>query len=273
MKETTITEINYVREPWIKEEEAWSTRSDFFVNLHERADRKEQMVRFMNFLKEHHLLPAAGSKTLDIGCGVGDYALALSKAGMDAYGIDLAEGMIQGAAKLANEENTPLTLFVGPWSEATRNDLDWTKSFDLTYSVFCPVMLDKENLLAMTKTSKGKCLLLAFAERKDTVVDYLHEHIPSKQRYVDEETLGDLINYVRTIGINVEEHYQTAEETEAIELEKAIEYFSLRVMTDFDGTKEELHIKLRKLLRPFTKDGKVHNPTKDRILWLFWEPK
>ncbi len=273
MQETSITYVNYEREPWQEEEAAWSTRSNFFVNLHERKDRKDQVVNFMAFLKEHELLPKEGGKTLDIGCGVGDYSLALSKEGMKAHAIDLSEGMIKGAASLAKAEDSPLSLFVGPWSEATRNDLDWTKTFDLTYSIFCPVMFDKENLLAMTKTSKGKCLLLAFAERHDTVVEYLHDHFSSNKQYADDDTLDALINYIRSIGINVKEHYQIAEETEHIDLDKAIEYFSLRVLSDLTGTEEENKATMTELLKPFMKDGKVHNPTKDKILWLTWEPK
>lgn len=276
MKETTITELSYSKKEWGQEQQSWSTRSEFFVTLHDREDRKQQVVNFLAFINEHNLLPVPANesiRTLDIGCGVGDYALGLSQEGYHAYGIDLATGMVQGAKQIADKEQTSLTLFIGPWSEELRQSQNWDHAFDLVYSIFCPVMLDFDNLAAMTKASKGKCLLLAFADRKDTIVEYLRTIFVPKHDLPMDANTDATIDYIKTIGQNVEATYQVATETESLDIDKAVEYFALRVMDDFDGTKEELYAKLKEALAPFTKESIVTNETEDTILWLSWEPK
>ena len=55
-------------------------------------------------MKKHNLLPVPGGRTLDVGCGVGDYSLGLAKLGYQATGIDLSNGMIAGARKIAEKK-------------------------------------------------------------------------------------------------------------------------------------------------------------------------
>ena len=97
----TIQEVSVDFHDWRDEQEAWNNRSKFFVELHSRADRKAQVTDFLAFLKDEHLLPSAGGTALDIGCGVGDYALGLAREGYKTTGIDLSDGMIHGAKQLA----------------------------------------------------------------------------------------------------------------------------------------------------------------------------
>ena len=96
----TIQELT-VNEAWRDEQDAWNHRSEYFVEMHNREDRKAQVTEFLAFLKDENLLPAAGGRTLDIGCGVCDYALGLAREGYKATGIDLSDGMIRGAKQLA----------------------------------------------------------------------------------------------------------------------------------------------------------------------------
>ncbi|MBF1764145.1 MAG: methyltransferase domain-containing protein, partial [Veillonella sp.] len=156
----TIQELT-VNEAWRDEQDAWNHRSEYFVEMHNREDRKAQVTEFLAFLKDENLLPAAGGRTLDIGCGVCDYALGLAREGYKATGIDLSDGMIRGAKQLAEAEGLDLSLYIAPWSDETRRELSWDKSFDLAYSIFCPIMFDVENIRAMHEASHDKCLWIA----------------------------------------------------------------------------------------------------------------
>ncbi len=138
-----------VDETWRNEQDAWNNRSNYFVEMHNRDDRKAQVTEFLSFLKDENLLPPKDGCTLDIGCGVCDYALGLAREGYKATGIDLSDGMIRGAKQLAEAEGLDLSLYIAPWSDETRRELSWDKSFDLAYSIFCPIMFDVENIRAM----------------------------------------------------------------------------------------------------------------------------
>lgn len=156
-----------VNETWRDEQDAWNHRSEYFVEMHNREDRKAQVTDFLAFLKDENLLPSSNGRTLDVGCGVCDYALGLAREGYKATGIDLSDGMIRGAKQLAESEGLDLSLYIGPWSDETRRELGWDKSFDLAYSIFCPIMFDVENIRAMHDASNDKCLWIAFSERSD----------------------------------------------------------------------------------------------------------
>ena len=59
-----------------------------------------QTRRADNFLAgrlKYHLAPAVGEKYLDIGCGTGNYTIALSEKGFDFVGIDPSQEMLKKA--------------------------------------------------------------------------------------------------------------------------------------------------------------------------------
>ena len=195
----TIQEVSVDLHDWRDEQEAWNNRSKFFVELHNRADRKAQVAR-------------EGYKTT---------------------GIDLSDGMIHGAKQLADTEGLDVSLYIAPWSEETRQKLGWDKSFDLAYSIFCPIMFDVENIRAMHDASHDTCLWIAFRERM----------------------------------------YKTVPETEVMSLDKAVDYFTMRLHNNEWGTMEDMKREIRQLIEPRAIDGKIHNKTVDTVAWVSWSVK
>ncbi|MFQ9506240.1 MAG: class I SAM-dependent methyltransferase, partial [Veillonella sp.] len=56
-----------VNDVWRDEQDAWNNRSNYFVEMHNRDDRKAQVIEFLSFLKDEELLPPKGGRTLDVG--------------------------------------------------------------------------------------------------------------------------------------------------------------------------------------------------------------
>ena len=52
-----------VNETWRDEQDAWNHRSEYFVEMHNREDRKAQVTDFLAFLKDENLLPSANCRT------------------------------------------------------------------------------------------------------------------------------------------------------------------------------------------------------------------
>lgn len=274
MKDTHITNVTEEISAWLEEQQSWNDRSEFFVELHDRDDRRAQVVHFLAYLKEHKLLPALPAKTLDIGCGVGDYALGLVKAGYDATGIDLSDGMIEGARSLAVKEHLPLDLYVGPWNEITRLSLGWDRDFDLTYSFFCPVMFEPDNIRAMSQTSKGHCLLVAFAGRKDTIVEALTNHFYGPDDFDWQANIDGALAVVRDIGEDVNVEYITTPEEEYFTEAEALRYFTMRLHSEAWGTVDDMKAEIKSLLAPYKEaDGRIKNTTEDKVAWISWAPK
>lgn len=269
-----IQQVPVSLEGWQEEQNAWNDRSTYFVNMHTREDRKAQVVDFMQFLKKEELIPLPGGKILDIGCGVCDYALGLVREGYEGTGIDLSNGMIEGAKKLAEQEGVYLNLYVGPWSQKTLDILEWYRQFDLTYSIFCPIMFEPENIRAMAKTSRGKCLWVAFSKRIDETVDRLAEHFFGRDGFPWKDSMQECLDVIHEIGNNVKVTYKTTPETEKKTLDEAVEYFSLRLHRDSWGTMEAMQAEVRDLLKDYVQeDGYVYNKTEDTVAWVSWDVK
>lgn len=269
----TIQEVSVDLHDWRDEQAAWNNRSKFFVELHNRADRKAQVTDFLSFLKDEHLLPPNGGTALDIGCGVGDYALGLAREGYKTTGIDLSDGMIHGAKQLADTEGLDVSLYIAPWSEETRQRLGWNKTFDLAYSIFCPIMFDVENIRAMHDASHDTCLWIAFSERMDETVDMLSEHFFGRDSFPWAGKLKECLDAIHEIGHNVKVTYKTVPETEVMSLDKAVDYFTMRLHNNEWGTMEDMKQEIRQLIAPRAIDGEIHNKTVDTVAWVSWSVK
>lgn len=275
MSNVRVTNIHENEVEWRSEQEAWNNRSEFFVELYDKQERAAQVTNFIDFLKKHNLLPVPGGRTLDVGCGVGDYSLGLAKLGYQATGIDLSNGMIAGARKIAEKEDLDLDLYVGPWSETTREELGWERQFDLSYSFFCPVMFDMNNIEALTKTSRNACLFVGFAGRQDTIVDALYEHFyGQKDDFKWQANVDDVIATVKKVGQDVAVEYVNVPEVEFFTEEEALRYFTMRLHSEEWGTEEAMRAEILPLLAPYrTEDGRIRNTSEDKVAWVSWRVK
>ncbi|MDZ7662478.1 class I SAM-dependent methyltransferase [Thiohalophilus sp.] len=83
----------------------------------------------LQFLERH---PARrGARVLDVACGAGQVAIPAARAGAEAYGIDIAENLIEQARDRAAREELSIHFEVGDAESLPYED----DSFDQVYSV------------------------------------------------------------------------------------------------------------------------------------------
>jgi ubiquinone/menaquinone biosynthesis C-methylase UbiE len=79
----------------------WSMYGRFVWDAEQPSWRQAQIERVVGILASRQAHP--GERVLDAGCGTGNYALALARAGFAVVGIDYAAGMLASArAKLTD---------------------------------------------------------------------------------------------------------------------------------------------------------------------------
>ena len=178
--------------------------------------------------------------------------------------------MIHGAKQLADTEGLDVSLYIAPWSEETRQTLGWDKTFDLAYSIFCPIMFDVENIRSMHDASHDTCLWIAFSERMDETVDMLSEHFFGRDSFPWPGKVKECLDAIHEIGHNVKVTYKTVPETEVMSIDKAVDYFTLRLHNNEWGIIEDMKREIRQLIEPRTIDGKIHNKTVDTVAWVSW---
>ena len=67
--------------------------------------------------------------------------------------------------------------------------------------------------------------------------------------------------------------YKTVPETEVMSIDKAVDYFTLRLHNTEWGTIEDMKREIRQLIEPCAIDGEIHNKTVDTVAWVSWSVK
>lgn len=115
------------------------------------ADKLERELVF-RFLGE-----VRGKRILDVGCGTGNYAIALSKMGARVVGIDASKEMIEYAKKKAKKEGVQVKFLIGEAESLPFGD----SSFDILLSVTaCEFLRDMRKVAReMRRVAKEKIVI------------------------------------------------------------------------------------------------------------------
>lgn len=130
--------------------------TEYYHKLYIKRDESEAQ-RFITNILEFLKLPS-GSKVLDIACGKGRHAKAISEKGYNVVGVDLSPNSIAEANKIANEN---LSFFVQDMREPFRqNEFDAAFNFFTSFGYFDTEDDNHRAAKAMTDNVKSDGLLL-----------------------------------------------------------------------------------------------------------------
>ena len=187
--------------------------TEYYHLLYNNRDESEA-ERFITNILDHLKLPQ-GSKLLDIACGKGRHAKAISDRGYDVVGVDLSPNSIEEANKMANEQ---LSFFVQDMREPFReNEFDAAFNFFTSFGYFDSEDDNKRAAQSMTDNVKNDGLLLIdFVNKAHAVAN-----IKAKQK--EEQQRGDVHfeierkfedgRYIKNITVCDEEHCSRFQES------------------------------------------------------------
>ena len=81
------------------------------------------------------------------------------------------------------------------------------------------------------------------------------------------------LDVIHEIGHNVKVIYKTVPETEVMSLDKAVNYFAMRLHNNTWGDIEDMKVEIRNLIEPLAINGEIHNKTVDKVAWVSWSVK
>ena len=68
-------------------------------------------------------------------------------------------------------------------------------------------------------------------------------------------------------------YHKTVPETEVMSLDKAVNYFAMRLHNNTWGDIEDMKVEIRNLIEPLAINGEIHNKTVDKVAWVSWSVK
>lgn len=110
------------------------------------------------------------ARVLDVGCGAGTYAAALSPRVGSVTGLDLSPGMIGEARRRMKElELWNLRFDVADWEAVDIGEAGFYKAFDLVFARMTPAVGSFEGFQKLSDCSRGWCVMTKPVKRFDAL--------------------------------------------------------------------------------------------------------
>ncbi len=108
-----------------------------------------------------------GADVLDLGCGPGNYTIALAQKAAHVWALDPAEGMLdilKDRAVVAGVKN--ITYVPQAWEDIDLKKETWIGKFDLVFASMTPGIHNQDTLDKLIAASRGYCYVSRFAGRR-----------------------------------------------------------------------------------------------------------
>jgi SAM-dependent methyltransferase len=155
--------INEIRKTWVtpnsdphSDVNLWDSQAEdpIYNNIPTFQDNK-----FLQLLEQEHMINPTYD-VLDIGCGVGVYAMALAKRVHSATGVDFSQKMLQkGQEKLKAEKMSNVALSCLDWKTLDVEKQGFKERFDLVFAHTTPAVADAATFEKMNAASKRFCAI------------------------------------------------------------------------------------------------------------------
>lgn len=227
---------------------------------------------FMNLLDKEKILDNCNN-ALDIGCGTGKYAIALSDYFTDGItGIDISPKMIKYAEENAFTYNKKNIIFKNiNWKDLDLDTAKMYKAFDLVYAHNTPAIQSGQTLKKMIDASRKWCVLSKPTRRRDTISDSIEKLVGNEPPQVrrDIEILYTF-ELLWMMGFEPKISYKKQSWDKTQTLEEAQTIYLNRVKTHFTLNSNN-EIKIKNFLEKQLDGGFIHEHTETTITTIYWK--
>jgi SAM-dependent methyltransferase len=230
-----------------------------------------QTNKFLQLLQQENMLQPT-YQTLDIGCGVGVYSIAIANQVHHATGIDLSPKMIErGKEKLQTEKIPNVTLTAMDWSNADLAQLGFEEKFDLVFAHTTPAICDAETFEKMNAASRRFCVISNPSKMVEPVLEQVHKLVGVEG---DRSNCGNdriyMLDMLFHMGYLPKLVYEAQVWGMNQPLEEACSYYIGRTMMAKQLTPDEI-TKVKEYLASIAKEGRVIDQIDTTITTIYWE--
>lgn len=268
-------ELKRLKERWINTTEnneerqirMWDSRAEEFDKKPIPDKDEHPFLKYMWEKAE----PQDFMSALDIGCGAGQYSLALAQYISSTMGTDVSPAMIEAAVKRAGSmgvENAEFTAL--DWAKADIDSLDWKGAFDIVFAHMTPAICDYHTLDMMNECSRGHCFLVKPSRRTDRILDGALSAIDiAGRRQRADDTVLNTFEYLWLKGFTPE--VTVRDEDWVIErTEKEMAAWCEDSAGMYRDVTPQDREKLRQYISAYAADGKVVETVSTKIVTIYW---
>jgi SAM-dependent methyltransferase len=208
---------------------------------------------------------------LDVGCGAGDFTLALAPNIGRGVGCDIASKMLETAREHAQQRGIQNAEFLEmDWRAADIDALGWRGAFDVVFAHMTPAVCDFETLDKLVRCTKKHCFMKKPARRTDLLLDTGMDLLGLRRRDQGSDiTMEYTFSYLWKMGFEPEYHYEHSE-SESIDSVDAVVDSVLRWAALQRNTTESDEAKLREYFSAQAEDGMVRGHRVGTTVTIDW---
>lgn len=222
--------------------------------------------RLLRFIKEKGMI-TNGCSVLDIGCGVGIYAKALSDLGCNVTLMDISREMLRYAERNMADCETLWRTVLCDFSEYEPNG----ETYDFSIAAMSPAVCDEKTLCKMSAVTSGTCLLTRFISWEQPDRDAVLK-LAGLEPYTDTHA-GDtqeLIRLITKLGFEPHIEYSDYCWSDDMRAEEAAKKIAERL--NRNASEEELRCILKAAAK-LCRDGIFTDRVNTKVAWIYWKTK
>ncbi len=210
-------------------------------------------------------------KALDVGCGAGRYAIALSGLGMKVEANDFSEAMIKAARECAKiHQAEGIAFSVEDWSQLDICERGWEKSFDLVLCSMTPAIRDEETIRKAILACRGWLLITKPCRRTNSVRDALRRELNLQEDLAKSDDQMKLaFDLLWQMGKNPQLQCEEQIWENQRPLEEALNYYTCFVESTHGALTEIQKEALKKYLTKIAVNGMVEEKTVTTVYALY----
>lgn len=223
----------------------------------------------LKMLQQEGLLEGGG-RGLDVGCGGGQYSLALEKFGFSMHGTDFSPNMIGEAEKNNEACASHCTFSVDDWHSLDLREKGWEKAFDLVMAHMTPAILNADCFLRLIGASRKAVFLQKPTRRSSELQTEINKllNIHADRSHLD-DSFAQAFSIAWLKGFSPKTGYEEAVWEAEMSIPEAVRFYSSR-LKDYYSLQPGDPEKIETYLREKFPDGTVKDVTHTHLAALLF---
>lgn len=266
--------IEKIRDSWRISHVNIQASVDMWDSMAKRFGRHKPATfednRFLQLLKSQDML-GENVRALDVGCGTGKYAFAISPEVAEVEAIDLSENMLDLArAKQDGGQGENIVFSQVNWHELDLDEVGWRNQFDLVFAHMTPAVQSAATFEKLGEASRKWCVYTRAVRRTDSVSDEIKKMLGMQGGTESaEDEMLDAFNLLWLQGYYPMLSYEKRQWESKQTLEEALGTYMNRMSSYRTLTADE-EAMVTDYLESLLDDGQIHEEVDSTIATIYW---